>query len=100
MSRLLLLLSLLGLPASAQLQRGRIAVDAYNSNVLFETTGSLIGETTAAVERIMEFGRGTVTITATSPPAPPLGGVMGPRINDNGDLRAYSFYELRYNGRN
>ena len=25
---------------------------------------------------------------------------MGPRINDNGDLRAYSFYELRFNGRN
>jgi hypothetical protein len=92
----LVLLYLLAALAPGQVQNGRVATNYAGAVAIFETAASLAGEAGAPVERIMENVPGGVAVTATSPLEPLLGGVMGPRTNDNGDLRAYSLYRAGF----
>jgi len=91
--RALIPLCFLAALAHGQLQHGRVASDFYGNVVWFETGAPPICESLWPTERIMEFSSGGGTSVIAASPLPHLwGGVVAPHTNDNGDLRAYSFY--------
>lgn len=79
-----------------QEQRGRVATDFSGRLLLSETSAALAGETTAPPERVLESADGRVTVTAASELEAWRGGVIAPRTDDHGGLRAYSYYVQGY----
>ncbi len=77
--------------AVGQTQSGRLATDWTGRVIVVESMDPLQGDT-GGLERILSFEDGLGRTEAATNATGGSGGVIGPKTNDNGDLRGYTFY--------